>query len=89
MSMLHLAISNDETNSPEKLSQQNSIELPRSGGEDLGLTSSAVDAGLLCSSDTMDSSSNHFMGIISKKEFSFGLGLLEKHKKWAQKAARK
>jgi hypothetical protein len=44
---------------------------------------------LSASSDTMDSSGRLFMGIISKQDFAFGLSLLEKHKKWAEKAARK
>ena len=55
----------------------------------LGLGASSDSAGLTNSLDTFDSGSSVFLNFINKQEFAFGLGLLEKHKKWAQKAARK
>ena len=103
MSNLHLAHLNDDVSKNDAESSRFSRSMSRpdilstvedrsdireSNGDNLSLGQTAADAGLLGSSDTMDSSSTS-LSVISKREFTFGLSLLEKHKKWAEKAARK
>lgn len=73
---------------PDMISAAEDSNLRTSNADNLSLGQSAADAGLLGSSDTMDST-NTSLSVISKREFTFGLSLLEKHKKWAEKAARK
>jgi hypothetical protein len=97
MSILHLAHLDEEVSqNEEKSSSRTSTSISRpdinnviEDRSNLSLGQSAADAGLLGSSDTMDSTNSSSMSVISKRDFTFGLSLLEKHKKWAEKAARK
>ena len=101
MSILHLNDDDASKNEAESSKFSRSLSKPdmisaaedrpnlrTSNADNLSLGQSAADAGLLGSSDTMDST-NTSLSVISKREFTFGLSLLEKHKKWAEKAARK
>ena len=96
MSILHLAHLDEVSQNEEKSSSRTSTSISRpdinniiEDRSNLSLGQSAADAGLLGSSDTMDSTNSSSMSVISKRDFTFGLSLLEKHKKWAEKAARK